>query len=85
MLTINSAASYLHKSWAGNFHFKIFNGQVGTVSEGKFSDEAPFLIRKDAHSLVALAGHHVNVLSDVSIIHTITALVVPYCSSFLDF
>ncbi|GEM_PF-4568589 len=51
MLTINSAASYLHKSWAGNFHFKIFNGQVDTVSEGKFSDKAPPLIPKGSVSV----------------------------------
>ena len=64
---------------------EILNGQIDAVPERKFSDEAPFLIRKDAHSLVALAGHPVNVLSYVSIIHTITALVVPYGSSLLNF
>ena len=64
---------------------KILDGQVGAVLERKFSDEAPFLVREDTDSLVALAGHHINVLSNVSIIHPVAALVVPYGSSFLNF
>lgn len=50
---------------------KILDGQVGAVLERKFSDEAPFLVREDTDSLVALAGHHINVLSNVSIIHPV--------------
>lgn len=32
--------------------FKIFNDQVGTISEAKFSDDAPLLVREDTDSLV---------------------------------
>lgn len=63
----------------------IFNGQIGSDAERNFSDGAPLLIPKDAHSLVSLEGRHIDVLSDVSIIHPEAALVLTYCSSFLNF
>lgn len=64
---------------------KILDSQVAAVSERKFSYEIPLLIREDTDSLVALAGHDINLLSNVSIIHPVAALVVPYCFSFLNF